>query len=215
VDGALIVIALNPTLDHCALQYAEFWFATERPIVEALAATSEAEVLRAIARGASYFRIARNLSAKAETSCGMRRYEPVLNVLRGCRVIPKNESQMIAEVCRVRDELSRVYGRRPLSAASKFLWLWRRDPFLIYDTQARVSLRSTEGDYEGFVRIWMQSYGSMRSRIVDACSVLPNLRQYLSVGADLPVEMIESVVAEEWFLRRVHDVYLWRAGRPG
>lgn len=200
-------------LEYCALRYAEFWFGTERGIVEELHSPSRNTRIAALAQGASYFRVARTLPRAADLGRGLARCEPVLEILER----PGNRwgagRERIELVTTVRDQLGAVYGGLPLSAASKFLWLRHRDPFAIYDSQARTSLGTPEGDYPEFVARWEDSYQSMREGIREACRPLPLMRRYLSVGHRLSEPEVAAAVEEEWFARRVHDIFLWEAGR--
>ena len=122
---------------------------------------------------------------------------------------------MASVVDRVRNAIGDVYGGSPLSAASKFLWLLNKDPFVIFDSRARRYLGTAKGDYEAFVAKWEESYSSLGDTIRRASSNLSTMRLYLSAGRSLEDNEVAETVNQEWFARRIHDIYLWEAGNVG
>jgi len=118
---------------------------------------------------------------------------------------------MTDTVCRVSEHIGATYGGSPLSAASKFLWLLHKDPFVIFDSRARRHLGGSEM-YVEYVERWEVSYSSMRDRIRHACRNLLSMRLYLSKAHSLTEAAVAETAGQEWFARRVHDIFLWQAG---
>jgi hypothetical protein len=61
-----------------ALRYLNLWVSQDRTCCEALAGTDDSEKLRALAKAAAFYRIARNLRTRYDTGKQLPRYCPVL-----------------------------------------------------------------------------------------------------------------------------------------
>ena len=203
----------EPPLHYCALHYAELWFGTERALFSKLESRNPEKKCEALAAAATYFRVARSLPRKADSEIGKGRCRPILDILQERARRPKDTVDMIDVVRLTSDKMGAVYGGTPLSAASKFLWLRYRDPFVIFDSQVRRQLGTRDSDYRQFVAAWEENYNSMQGPIREACIDLPALRSYLLVGNEVSDCEMLGTVTKEWFHRRVHDIYLWSAGR--
>ena len=208
-------MALKLSLEYCSLHFAEYWFGTEKAITNKLKSPDRNLRLKALANGASYFRVARTLPRAADVNLGKPRYGPLLCILEDADHQWREGQEMTSLVDRVRNAIGGVYGGSPLSAASKFLWLLNKDPFVIFDSRARRHLGTPEGEYEKFVAKWEESYSSLRDTIRRASCSLSTMRLYLSAGQSLTDDKVAETVHQEWFARRVHDIYLWEAGDVG
>ena len=76
-------------------------------------------------------------------------------------------------------------------------------------------LGTAEGEYEEFVARWEESYSSLRGTIRRTSCNLSTMRLYLSAGTSLTDSEVVETVHQEWFARRIHDIYLWEAGDVG
>jgi hypothetical protein len=200
---------MSPPLEHCSITYAEFWFTIEEGLVAGLKSGSRSERLRALQKAAGYFRVARTLQKKYDIG---ERLELVLNILDDGRPAC-DERDVVAHVFRIRDEVGKQYGDiAPLSAATKFLWLLHRDPYVIYDRQARKALRSPDGDYSQFLERWNEQYAALREQICEISRTLPGRRCFLSCGDLISDQDVAEVAQQEWFWKRIHDIYLWTMG---
>ena len=130
-------MALKLPLEYCSLHFAEYWFGTEKAITNKLKSPGRNLRLEALANGASYFRVARTLPRAADVNVGKPRYGPLLCILEDADHQWREDQEMTSLVDRVRNAIGGVYGGSPLSAASKFLWLLNKDPFVIFDSRAR------------------------------------------------------------------------------
>jgi hypothetical protein len=86
-------------------------------------------------------------------------------------------------------------GGDRLSAATKLLWFLRRDPAIIYDSQARLALGAPIGDYEKYVELWRRGYRESGAAIREACAALPS--------DEVNKVPFSRGRAPEWFRQRV------------
>lgn len=124
-----------------------------------------------------------------------------------------------ATLCRVvrslRNQIGAAYGGRDLlSAATKFLWLLRRDTAVIYDSRVRRALGTPYADYDAYLGRWRDGYAGCAEAIRSTCTSLPWQLASRSCGSSALKGEFEDIVAQEWFWRRVYDIYLWRRGAP-
>lgn len=193
------------SFESCAARYARTWSGGERPIFEGLAAPDRQRRLEALQAGAGYFRIARNFHRRFDVEVGLERLAPVLDALEPFRSSRLGTGTLCPTVAELRVLLGHNYGGVDLlSAATKLLWLLHRAPAIIYDSQARLALGAPAGDYETYVKLWRRGYRKSALAIRKACAALPSHRvKAVPFSQGLP---------PEWFLQRVYDIYLWRAG---
>ena len=190
---------------YCAKQYARSWSDGERPLFEGLALADRSRRLEALQRGAGYFKIARNFRTAFDVGQGLERFAPVLNVLEPFRSSALTTDTLCETIADLRIQLAAGYGGGDrLSAATKLLWLLRRDPVIIYDSQARSALGAPSGDYATYVELWRRGYKAHKDEIREACAALPRAGRNKAEFA--------RETAQEWFRQRVYDIYLWNAG---
>lgn len=189
----------------CAKRYAETWSRGERPLFEGLASDDRRSRLEALQKSAGHFRIARNFHKTFDVGLGLERFAPVLKTLEPFRSSALGPDTLCATVAALRVRLGKDYGGGDrLSAATKLLWLLRRDPAIIYDSQARLALGTPVGDYEKYVELWRRGYRESGPAIREACAALPS-----NGISKVP---FPRGAAPEWFRQRVYDIYLWSAG---
>ena len=82
-----------------------------------------------------------------------------------------------------------------LSAASKFLWLRKRETIII-DTNNMNALKVWKYDYELYCKKWRQRYSQCRNQIIEITD-----KHFL--------ENIDPIFGKEWFRMRVFDQFLW------
>src|SRR5579871_6027487 len=154
------------------------------------------------------------MSTQHDCGIGKRRYEPVLELIRTLESAAGDRIE-IDTVASFAKDLATCYGKYDLlSAASRFLWLIYRDPIVIYDGQAFVSLGKPGGWYAGYVQAWENQWQRNRKAIQAACATLPGIFRYGLCGDKVTEDQVEAVSKSEWFQRRVLDVKLWVEGRP-
>jgi hypothetical protein len=78
----------EPTLKNSAIEYAGYWFKTERDLHTGLSSDNRASRLRALQRAAGYFKIARNMPRAYDVGSGHERMAPALAILEPLRGRP-------------------------------------------------------------------------------------------------------------------------------
>lgn len=198
------------TFDFFALHYLNLWLANERAFCKNAESKKRSQQLSALQDAAAHFSIARNLLTKFDLGKGLKRYEPVLEILDNYSSRDFQKNAGIATIIEVHDKLSKVYGKRKvLSATTKFLWVKFRSPIIIYDGQARKALGTTNGDIEAYYQAWEKEYAKHKEEIEVACHSLVNVHSYIHDSAGFSKTDVESIAKESWFKRRVLDSYLW------
>jgi hypothetical protein len=205
----------EPKLQQNAVDYAGFWFKSECAFVDALSGGEYVVRLEALQRAAGYFRIARNMRREYDLGAGHRRLAPALAILDPWRKRRVSVATLPQVVRTLREEIGAAYGGRDLlSAATKFLWLLHRDTVIIFDSQVRGALGSPYGDYDGFLERWRSGYAEVQDAVRSACTKLPATEVSRFARRAVSQDAIEHVADNEWFRRRVYDIYLWRRGAP-
>jgi hypothetical protein len=200
--------------EYCSLYYLQQWLSGERRLHDALSGTDERSIREGLSDAVKSFRVARNLPRKYDADRGLKRYEPLLEVFLQLQKQEISESNFINVFDNFQSEISKKYGGKKLiSLSSKLLWLRYRDPFIIYDSRARTSLEVTPGDYSEYVAEWLKSFQPHQERIAAICSELSSVYRYVEFEYnESNFAEIKNVSNEEWFHKRVFDIYLWRGG---
>jgi hypothetical protein len=141
---------------------------------EALHGNDEAYQLEAVSKAAAFYRVARNLPKTYDTKQGLRRFAPLLDVIRAEQAASFEGQLLLPSINRVRAEISRRYGKRGvLSLTTKFLWFKFRDLIIIYDEQARKALRTKPGDIAAYYSTWRTAFEECKHSVAFACASLP------------------------------------------
>jgi hypothetical protein len=132
-----------------AIRYLDQWFVIEQPVRIGLLSGVREEQRRAIERAAPFFNVARNLPTKFDIGLRRQRYDPVIDAIETLSsVTPRAGAELVGEFAA---RLSASYGDKgTMSVASKILWLWYRDPIVIYDSRVRRALGATADDYSAY-----------------------------------------------------------------
>lgn len=147
-------------LDDCAREYGGSWTKNEHAFVTALADSDTQQRLAALQRAGGYFKSARCFKRTYDVGVGLPRLQPVLEGLDRLALGAVTEHPLGSVVRDLRRDLGRPYGNRDLlSAATKFLWLLRRDVVIIHDSQVRLALKAPQGDYEAYFRVILLADG--------------------------------------------------------
>jgi len=203
---------MTQAFEHSANQYAHLWLRSERSFVEALADDDADARLVAIQRAAGYFRIARNLPTAFDIRRGLQRLAPIRDLLQApsLRLIDAQSLGQVVES--FRHQLGALYGGKDLlSAATKFLWLLRGDPIIIFDSQARFALGTPYANYDAYVDKWREAYTKFADTIQSACDSLPRNRD-TEPNLHARSERARIGIDHEWFRHRVFDIHLWNVG---
>jgi hypothetical protein len=179
---------------------------------ESLNKGTREEKLTSIRKAATYYKVARNLPKEHDEDIGRARYEPVLEEID--KVGPSDFSgNPVKSISKIQRRISKAYGDRGvLSITTKLLWLKVRDPIIIYDSQARKSLGTSDGDLSGFYAAWRTRFHVHSSAIAIACSKLSSVSKYSCDQTIATPDYVSRISAQPWFQGRVFDVYLWHEG---
>ena len=187
----------------------ERWVADEERIHLALQARSVPAQRAALGRAAVYFGVARSLRTSAEAVAGLPRFELLRRAIATVRAPDVSPARFEATTIAVaRDVASRYGGGLYLSLASKLLWAKFRHPFVIYDSVVREHLGTPRGDYGAYLEAWRARYAKQERAIRSACDALASGRQRAADESTIP-PATRSIASEEWFRRRVLDVFIW------
>lgn len=199
---------------YYALHYLNLWISQEETCYKALAGNDDSLKLDALARAATFFRIARTLRTCHDKGKGLPRYRPVLDIINSLDPAEFQGKKLLPSINKVRDRISKKYGGRgALSATTKFLWLKMRSPIVIYDSQARKALGVD--NIEDYYSKWRDKFDGYDRQIRDACTSLQNVHEYTKKPQVTTPEYIAETTAQPWFRERVFDVYLWQRGLDG
>ena len=195
---------------HAALHYIDLWLSVERLQCKAMSRGTKEEKLRALARFAYDYRVARNLSRENDTT---PKYKPVLDIIDRVKRHQFTGSKLVPKILKVEEQISEQYkGRRVLSATTKFLWLKIKSPIILYDSRLRATLGTTNGDLDEYYSKWKEAYESCSSEIDAACQSLIGVREFMSDTKVTP-NYVKAITSKRWFKKRVFDSYLWLGGR--
>ena len=200
------------TFEYCSLHYLNQWLTYDQGYCQALSKGDEEKKLSALKSAGGFYRVSRNLPSEFDEKKGLKRYQPVLEILDAVSK-EQFEDDPVKTILETERKISRKYGNRSvLSLTTKFLWLKIKQPILIYDSQARIAVGSTNGDLAGYYKKWVEGFEKHNNDIEAACSRLSELNLY-AVDQKLGTkEYIKDVSSKSWFQERVFDIYLWSKG---
>jgi len=170
------------------------------------------EKLTKLKKAGIFYRIARNLPSEYDEKQGLKRYQPILDIIDP--LSPGDfKSNPVQEIMEIKREISKKYGdRNVLSATTKFLWLKIKQPILIYDSQARSALGTENSDLDAFYAKWREEFKANQGKIVEACSKLQGMNKYAVNQETGTKQYIKDISDKAWFHERVFDIYLWYKG---
>ena len=198
-----------------AIEYAQNWFRAERRFVDGLASSDRRLRLDALQAASAYFIISRNFPKRFDVERGIARLLPVLTLLDRVGDRAVGPADVSTSVRALAHRLGAAYGGKYLlSAASKFLWHLHRDVVVIYDSRDRTALRTRFGDYDEYLEVWLEAYGRRKEAIQAACAALSAGALTLAPSDRPSPGDLRTLASQEWFRRRVHDIYLWHLGAP-
>jgi hypothetical protein len=146
--------------------------------------------------------------------------EPRLNAAYGAlrETTCPIESDLVSKVENFAETLRKFYGKVPLSAASKFLWIRFRSPVIIYDSIVwkylcdNYGLKDADG-YTGYCRIWKRKFADYEEDIRAACAELKDIKTF-TAASDVSDGDLEQWTSSQWFRNRVFDSYMLNAAKP-
>ena len=191
---------------YAAHSYINDWLGWEKRFHDTLSPKGENPVdpesgARVLAEVAAYYRVARTLPERDESSRLISAYQDLL-AIPGVTVFEvPNVVDGYAEA------LNSKYGRTALSAASKFLWVRFREPVIIYDSITSDWLARNAGfrynGYRDFCEAWLNAYQLHEDEIRDACYQLNSIRPFILNA--ISERELNELSSETWFMKRVFD----------
>jgi hypothetical protein len=160
----------------------------------------------------AHFRVSRGFAGIAEPKIGHR--VALLLAEHSKYITPKTVPSRVSGLA-----ASPNFGKKShhnISAASKLLWMYRRAPFVIYDSRTlhalqRENANLESGDYHAYYRAWRDAYQAERPRIRAALDRLPGFVAFTAM-AENGEKDLRALIHEDWFAERVFDQYLWLSG---
>jgi hypothetical protein len=218
-DDACAVIAMLTNFKFFALAYLSDWWQYDENFVVGL--RRQGNRRENLVRAATYYQVIRSFSRKWD---GSQRLDEALNELDAALarvnnvITPANVDQTVTDLA---SSLGSIYQKKGkpqnlVSAASKFLWICRRTPVVIYDDRAKTCLtrmNATPGTtYKSYRDAWQLEFPKYQARIQSACLTLANgnVKNFAPNGS--AKKGLKSVVRKRWFHERVFDKFLWWNG---
>lgn len=197
-----------PSFTFCALRYLHTWYPREKEIHELL--TQERCDTQSVLKALSYFQVSRSFTGLRKDNKSAVVRDAFIEAIRAPR---ENRVEQLATSF---EEAGFSYN---LSAASKLVWLWSPGSCKVYDKRARTALvryyglQGVDTGYAAFSTAWQNAYHAQQPVIRAAAQALlaPAVRAFMSPRVP-PVDDLEQVVEEDFFLERIFDNYLWEIG---
>jgi hypothetical protein len=123
---------------------------------------------------------------------------------------PPDDGDVVMKVESFARILGEIYGKVPLSAASKFLWMRFRSPIIIFDRVVSGWLNNCGYKYDGYSnyhKIWSSKYQEFESQIRRACDELKCIKKFTLADQE-PDEIIAEWTSSRWFTERVFDHFM-------
>jgi hypothetical protein len=173
---------------------------------------------------ATYYQVIRSFTVKGDA---YQRLDNALNKLDGVIIaVLANVNNIITPanvdttVTTLATSLGSIYKKngkpqKLVSAASKFLWICRRNPVVIFDDRAKTCLTAMNAmpgtNYKSYWNAWQLEFPKYETRIQAACLALTSTKNF---APNSPAKMrLNSIVQRRWFRERVFDKFLWWNGK--
>ena len=203
-----------------ALAYLSDWWQYDENFVVGLRRPGNRR--ETLVRAATYYQVIRSFAKKWDG--GPQRLVKALKELDAVlasvnnTITPANVDQTVTDLA---TRLGSIYQKKGkpqnlVSAASKFLWICRRRPVVIYDDRAKtclIRMSATPGTtYKSYREAWHLEFPKYEARIQSACLALANGSVKNFAPSSSAKRGLKSVVRKAWFHERVFDKFLWWNG---
>ena len=200
-----------PSFEYCAAKYLDLWIRKEELMHTRLQSVqpSAGSVRAALA----LFKVSRGFS-EIEKSKQQKTVAKLLREYGGA----VSRKTVVARVTELANAFQKPFGMTNISAASKLLWLRLRDPVVLFDSRAVKALRHfghdlNSQDYSSYYTAWQTQFSCDRKAVRSAALKLPGHYRF-TAAAHLGRGYVEQICAQDWFVERVYDQYLWQVGAP-
>jgi hypothetical protein len=172
-------------------------------------------------KAATYYQVIRSFSedwdASQRLDNALKKVDAVLSNVNNI-ITPANVDAVVTALA---SRLGSVYKKKGkaqelVSAASKFLWICRRSPVVIYDGRVKTCLTRMKAapgtTYASFRKAWQTEFPKYEMRIRLACRDLSrsSVKNFAPDGT--AKRRFNSVARTRWFHERVVDKFLWWNG---
>ena len=213
---------LEPTFEYAATYYlSSIWMGSDRKFTENLGDHRSLdepgrldETREFLVKAATDYSVVRGFKTGLEDL----RLEHLRAMLQAS-IRPNSDPEAIVAVSRLAESLRSFYGKKLISAASKFLWFRYKSPVIIYDALSYAGLKALGftpdkrlfGDqekwYGEFTEEWRKRFQLKRVKIIEACDALKRFKKFTAAYAIEDSEFC-AWVESEWFRERVFDAFL-------
>lgn len=197
-------------MKYSAIHFLYQWLTIESKFYESFQSNNTEIRRKKAIEIATYFKVVRNFSKKYDEGLGLKRFEPVINILdKNKNLNLQNINEAALLINDMTNELSLFYKCRVMSFASKLLWMENRYPIIIYDKKVRDGLSefgypSGDNNIFQYYDSWFSLYDKYRFEVIDSCDNLKKL--------NLNVKNLNEIIESDWFKNRVFDIYIWFKG---
>lgn len=196
----------EPPYEYCALRFLTHWETKERSLYEVISRPPSADDVRKALHSFQVDREFRGLRAEAD--------KIVKALTIKCRRL--NAENVVSRVNGLSDTFKQDFGSRNLSAASKLLWLSRRNPVVILNSRSVASLgalgnKFDSKDYAAYYECWRTEFKKREREIKKAVSKLVSIKMFTAAWYKSPGELRQDI-SSDWFVERTFDLFLWELG---
>jgi len=204
-----------------ALAYLNDWWQYDRNFASGLHPQGSSR-RESLVKAATYYQVIRLFPKAQDTSA---RLNNALNQLDGALsgsstiVTPSNVDSIVTTLA---TKLGLAYKRKSskaaelTSAASKFLWIRRRSPVVIFDSRAHrclIRMNALPGEtYDTFRKAWLAEFQTYETQIRSACHGLRSSGVKDFAPDSKAKSGVKSLLHQRWFHERVFDKFLWWNG---
>jgi hypothetical protein len=202
-------------LHYAAYSYLDEYLTVDEPTMRAVKLAADLDsadeqerknAREALCNFAHHYSVIRTLRDRGVDEAD--RLRDALDILCGIPDLT-TESEAIDAVEKFASQLGNLYGGKPLSAATKFIWLRCPHLIIIYDSLAWKWLRKhselrDSDSYETYTKLWRTSFERHAADIGFVCAELIGIKRFTK-AADIPDKDLNALISADWFRQRVFD----------
>jgi hypothetical protein len=205
-----------------ALAYLNDWWQYDQEFVSALRRNNaQSHRRKYLVEAATYYQVIRSFPKKWDASQrldeALIELDAVLSSVSNI-LTPTNVDDAVKTLAA---QLGSKYKKKNksqklVSAASKFLWICRRTPVVIYDDRAKKCLTTMNAapgtTYASYRSAWRAQFPKYETQIRLACRDLSRSSVKNFARNSIAKRRLNSVLRTRWFHERVFDKFLWWNG---
>lgn len=204
-----------------SLAYLNDWWQYDKTFVSGLSLKGKSR-REALVKAATYYQVIRLFPTSKDTAA---RLDKALNqldaVLSGVNniITPANVDSMVTTLATTLGSAYKPKSGKAtelISAASKFLWIRRQSPVVIFDRRAHSCLKmmnATPGTtYATFRKAWLTEFQRYETQIQSDCRGLSTSGIKDFAPDNKAKSAVKLLLHQRWFHERVFDKFLWWNG---